>query len=60
MLLFIIYEAPQNNFIIFWPIFDHFYPISPAMFAPEQIFTIDHFRAPLILDQLGKERKKSV
>ena len=60
MLLFIICEAPQNNFIIFWPIFDHFYPISPAIFVLEQKFGIDDLRDPPILDQLGKERKKSV
>ena len=60
MLLFIICEAPQNNFIIFWPIFDHFYPISPAIFVLEQKFGIDDLRDPPSLDQLGKERKKSV
>ena len=47
-------SGPQNNFSHFWPIFDHFYPISPAIFAPEQKFAIDHFRDPTILDQLGK------
>ena len=46
--------GPKNNFNHFWPIFDHFYPISPAIFALEQKFAIDHFRDPPILDRLGK------
>ena len=31
MLLFNICVAPQNNFSHFWPIFDHFFHISPAI-----------------------------
>ena len=46
--------GPKNNFNHFWPIFDHFYPISPAIFAPEQKFAIDHFRDSPILDRVGK------
>ena len=46
--------GPQNNFFHFWPNFDHFYPISPEIFALEQKFAIDHFRDPLILHRLGK------
>ena len=53
---FIIYHiwAPKNNFSQFWPIFNHFYPISPEFFALEQKFAIDHFRDPPIHDWLGK------
>ena len=54
MRLFIICEAPKNNFSHFWPIFDHFYPISPVFFAPEQNFAIDHFKDPSNLNLLGK------
>ena len=54
MSLFIIYEAPKIISSIFLSIFDNFYPISPAIFAPEQKFAIDHFRDPPILDRLGK------
>ena len=46
--------GPKNNFNHFWPIFDHFYPISPAIFALEQKLAIDHFRDPPIFDRLGK------
>ena len=45
---------PKNNISHFWPILDHFYPISPANFLSEQNFAIDHFRDPPILDRLGK------
>ena len=54
MLLFDMCDAPQNIFSHFLPIFDHFYPISPAIFALEQKFAIDHFRDPPILKWLGK------
>ena len=34
--------------------FDHFYPISPEIFAIVQNFPILHFRDPLYIDRLGK------
>ena len=54
MLLFLIYEGYKKIFTHFLPIFDHFYPFSPKIFALEQNSPILHFRDPLHLVPPGK------
>ena len=54
MLLFLIYEGYKKNFTHFLPIFDHFYPFSPKIFALEQNSPILHFQDPLHIVPPGK------
>ena len=50
VLLFDMCDAPRN----FLPVFDHFYPISPEIFAIVPKFPNLLFQGPPDLDQLGK------